>query len=668
MDKHNEYTNIKKLLDENREMYYNTGESKLTDYEYDLLIEKLKVFEQETNTVTDDSPTQVVGAKAHDKLNKIVHEHPMLSLDKCHSIAEIVKFAKGKETLAMLKLDGLTISATYENGNLVRLETRGDGAEGNDVMIHATSFQNLPLTIDKPGRYVVDGEAIISYKDFQKINFKLLEKDKYRNPRNLAAGTLNLLDPKESAKRHLQFIVWDIIEGGDNKRLSDNLIDARRKYGFSVTPASLNWAEEDYASYTKENMENTLNILKEKADEFDYPIDGIVIKFNDIEYGKSLGATSHHFNNAIAYKFEDALYETVVKEIEWTMGKTGVLTPVAVFEPVVIDGTVVERASVHNVSIYNELDIAVGDCVQVYKANQIIPQIYKNLSAERRAIKRESAYQTYPGKCPVCGASTEIVQTNETKVLICTNINCKGKLLGKLKTFVGKSGMNIEGLSEATLEKFIDKGWLTNLADVYDLDTHAKEMQKMDGFGIKSINTLIARIHESQNVTMERFLCALSIPGIGRSQSKMIAAQFNHDWFEFEKAIIDNYNFSAIEGIGSVLNANIHMWYANEYVADGVIKLTAIVNFLTPKHNSDNSLKDLVFVITGSLNHFANRDQLKRKLEEKGAKVSGSISKKTNYLINNDSESSSSKNKKAKELGVAIITEEELLHKYFKLN
>lgn len=668
MNKHNEYTNIKKTLDRNREMYYNTGESTMTDYEYDLLIEKLKTLEKELGIIENDSPTITVGAKAHNGLAKIIHEHPMLSLDKCHSVEEIIKIAKGKETLAMLKMDGLTISATYDNGKLIRLETRGDGNEGNDVMLHATSFQNLPLTIDKPGRYVVDGEAIISYADFQKINSKLSEKDKYRNPRNLAAGTLNLLDPKESAKRHLQFIVWDVIEGGDNNRLSDNLIEARNKYGFSVTPASLNWAEEAYASYTTTSIKNTLTDLKDRAHELDYPIDGIVIKFNDIEYGKSLGLTSHHFNNAIAYKFEDELYETVIQKIEWTMGKTGVLTPVAVFEPVEIDGTFVERASVHNVSIYNELELVSGDHVLVYKANMIIPQIAKNLSAERRAIEKDYAYQSYPGTCPICGALTEITQSNDTKVLICTNTNCKGKLLGKLKTFVSKSGMNIDGLSEATLEKFINKGWLVNFSDIYSLDAYAKEMQKMEGFGIKSINKLLANIAESKNVTMERFLCALSIPGIGRSQSKMIAKQFNHDWFKFEKAIIEGYNFASIEGIGSILNTNIHAWYANEFVENRIDKLTVLVKFLKPKQNSDvdSSLQGLVFVITGSLNHFANRDELKRKLEEKGAKVAGSISKKTNYLINNDSESASSKNKKAKELGVAIITEEELINRYLK--
>ena len=616
-------------------MYYNTGESTMTDYEYDLLIEKLKNLEKELEIIENDSPTITVGAKAHNGLAKILHEHPMLSLDKCHSVEEIIKFAKGKETLAMLKMDGLTISATYDNGKLVRLETRGDGNEGNDVMLHAASFQNLPLTIDKPGRYVVDGEAIISYADFQKINSKLPEKDKYRNPRNLAAGTLNLFDSKESAKRHLQFIVWDVIEGGDNSRLSDNLIDAKNKYGFSVTPASLNWAEESYVSYTSASIKNTLDVLKDRAHELDYPIDGIVIKFNDIEYGKSLGATSHHFNNAIAYKFEDELYETVIQKIEWTMGKTGVLTPVAIFEPVEIDGTFVERASVHNVSIYNELDLVSGDHVLVYKANMIIPQIAKNLSAERRAIEKDCAYQSYPGTCPICGALTEITQSNDTKILICTNPNCKGKLLGKLKTFVSKSGMNIDGLSEATLEKFIDKGWLVNFSDIYSLDAHAKEMQKMEGFGVKSINKLLANIRESKNVTMERFLCALSIPGIGRSQSKMIAKQFNYDWFKFEKAIIDGYSFASIEGIGSILNTNIHAWYANEFIENGVDKLTVLVNFLQPKQglNVDSSLQGLVFVITGSLNHFVNRDELKHKLEEKGAKVAGSISKKTNYLI-----------------------------------
>ena len=657
MNKISKIKTLIKSVDKYNEMYYNEGTSTITDYEYDKLFAELLELEKETGIIFSNSPTQKVGYKVSNKLNKIKHTHKMLSLGKCRNTSEVLDFLKSNQAIAMVKMDGLTISAEYEDGKLIRLETRGDGEIGNDVLFHAASIENLPKQIKHPGSYIIDGEVVITYSDFEEINNELSKENRYRNPRNLAAGSLNLLESKESAKRHLQFIAWDVIKGGKSNNFIDNLREAE-KYGFTIV---LHDVLEP--TITNDELLVSFNNLKEKAKSVGYPSDGIVIKFNDISYGKTLGCTGHHFNNAIAYKFEDELYETKIKDVEWSIGKTGTLCPVAVFEPIDIDGTIVERASMHNLNIYNELCVLPGDTVLIYKANQIIPQIDKNLSLEEREAKGIITYLSHPSTCPICGHTTKIEKTNEAQILVCGNSSCKGKLLGKLNNFVSKQGMDINGLSDATLKKFIEKGWIDKISDIYELHTHKKEIQSLNGFGARSTENLLKAIENSKEVEMDKFLCALGIKGIGKAQARVIAKKFDYDWFKFEEAIANNYNFSNLDGIGEVLNQNIYSWYADNFIQDGINNLSYSMKFIYTKSrvNSDSKLQGKVFVITGAVHSFSNRNELKDRLESLGATVSSSISSKTSFLINNDVNSSSSKNKKAKELGIPILSEEDFL-------
>lgn len=643
------------LANQYSDKYY-AGKPEVTDYEYDMLYKQIVALEEATGCLLSNSPTQTVGANPQDKLNKINHEHKMLSLDKCHDVAEVMSFAQKNSAVAMLKMDGLTVSATYENGKLVRLETRGNGEQGNDILFHAKSFKNLPLTINHSGRYVIDGEAIITYKDFDRINAKLKENEKYRNPRNLAAGSLNLLDPIESATRHLRFIAWDVIKGGSYNQLVQNLNESY-DLGFTTVPKLVIPTE-----YLKnaQAIEYALDRLKELAKENDYPIDGIVIKYDDIAYGKSLGSTGHHFNNAIAYKFEDETYETTLLSIDWTMGKTGVLTPTAVFEPVEIDGTIVERASVHNISILGELKLMPGDKILVYKANMIIPQIKSNLSAEDRDAAGETSYLALPYFCPICEHPTEVSTNNETMTLLCTNPNCKGKLLGKLSNFVSKHGMDIAGLSEATLETLINKGYVTCFKDIYHLSNYKAELSKLPKMGAKSIAKLLQSIEDSRLVKMENFLASLSISLIGKSASRDISKYCNNDINQFI-FIMENTSLelAAIDGIGVAATSSLDdWWHVNRNMFYELLEEVVVMVPVQSNETDVNLLKGKTFVITGSLSLYKNRDELKSKIESLGGKVSGSVSAKTSYLICNE-DSNSGKSKKAKELGVKIITENE---------
>lgn len=638
------------ILNEASDRYYNSGNPIMTDEQFDARLADLKQLEEETGFVFANSPTQNVGYKVLTELNEVTHNHPMLSLEKCHTADELVKFANDKELVASIKLDGLTVSLAYEDGVLVSAETRGNGHVGSDITEHVKQFKNVPLKINKTGTYIIDGEAIITDEDFAEVN----KNGEYKNSRNLAAGTLAVLDTSLVAKRNLKFFAWDVIVGGGNK-LNDNLNEAR-ELCFDVVPY---WS---VASLNPNKINGTLDYIFDFAKEEGLPCDGIVFKFNDIEYGKSLGATSHHFRNGIAYKAKDEVYETKLLDIEWTMGKTGVLTPTAVFEPVDIDGTTVERASVHNVSILSKLDLRIGDTIEVYKANMIIPQVKRNVSAdERLALGKESKYDFFVPSCPVCGGKTELVTENSSTVLVCMNGNCKGKLLGKLTHFVSKNAMNIDGLSEATLEKFIDLGWLTRFEDIYHLDVERDNMVKLDGFGVKSVMNLLSSINKSTYTTLDRFIYALSIPLIGRSASKTISKYFNGNFDSFYKeCCMNKFDFTVLDDFGEAMNDSI-----NEYVNENVVMIGNLAKemlFEEPQIVSgSNVLEGKTFCITGSLNHFANRDEAKAKIEAAGGKVSGSVSAKTSYLVNNDTESASGKNKKAKELNIPIISEEDLI-------
>lgn len=655
MEKVERIKELTKELNKYRDSYYNDSKSLISDYEYDNLYDELQKLEDETGLSFANSPTKTVGYEVKSELKKVKHSHPMLSLSKTKSEEDLKKFASDKDCILSLKMDGLTVLLTYEDGKLVKAETRGDGIEGEDITHNAKVFENIPLTIDYKGRFEIEGEAIITYDDFEKINVTLPEDKKYKNPRNLVSGSVRQLDSGIAAKRHIKFIAWKVPVMEENKISNSFLhrLNYAKCLGFETVP---------FLTYTnksddRENLSLMIESLKNCAKVNGYPIDGLVCVYNDIKYGESLGMTGHHPKHSIAFKFYDEEVETTLLDIEWSLGKSGQLTPVAIFKPVEIDGTIVERASVHNVSILTELDLQIGDTITVYKANQIIPQIKENLSAKGREVD----YIKIIGYCPICDAPTEIKKDNDTQVLMCTNPYCKGKLLGRLSHFVSKKGMNIDGLSEETLKKFIDLGWLNNILDIYNLPVHFNELSKMDGFGARSVKKLQDAIEKSKTVDLQHFIAALSIPNIGTSQSKELAKRFK-TWEEFEKAGFGSYNFSSLGGFGSVLNKSIHTWFNTMWNEDKIGELVKIITFVTNDSSAkSDKLNGKTFVITGSLTHYPNRDTLKSAIESMDGKVSGSVNKNTFALINNNVNSTSSKNKKAKDLGVQIITEEQFI-------
>lgn len=645
----NNIEQIKELtstLNNARDSYYNNSNSKMSDYEYDNLYDRLKELEQSTNFVMANSPTQFVGYEVKSKLSKVQHGHPMLSLDKTKSIDDLVGFLDGKDGVLMLKLDGLTVSLEYNDGILTKAETRGDGATGEDILHNAAVFKNLPNQIAFKGKLVVDGEAVITYDDFNAINSKLPEEDKYKNPRNLVSGSVRQLDSKIAADRNIRFIAWKCVEGIDSNSHAERL-EVLEKLGFQVVAFNF------ITNNSNEQLKTQIEELKSYATQAGFPIDGMVTGYDDIAYGESLGATSHHLRSQIAYKFYDEEVVSRLRDIEWSMGKTGSLTPVAIFDPVEIDGTEVARASLHNVSIFEALELGIGDEVTVYKANQIIPQLKENLT--------RSATITPPSVCPVCEAPTEVIQDNDSKVLYCTNDNCHGKLLGKFTSFVSKPAINIDGLSEATLEKFIELGWLKQFADIYHLSEHKDVITQLCGFGVRSYTKLLESIEASRKVKLENFLVALGIPNVGKSASKAISKQFGGSYDLFLTAFLGGYDFSCIADFGLTMNHNLYEYFRCNF---GAIKnLTGELVFMVPEsvtneHVSGGTFAGKTVVVTGTLQNFT-RDSIQQKLEELGAKASGSVSKKTDYLL--AGESAGSKLAKAKELGVKVLTEEEFL-------
>lgn len=632
-----------------RNSYYNNSESLISDKEYDELFDELLALENETDVIMSNSPTQTVGYEVKSKLEKTTHSHPMLSLDKTKSIEDLKKFAGDKECLLMHKLDGLTVLLTYNNGELIKAETRGNGEVGEDITHNAKVFENIPLKIEHKGHLEIEGEAIITYNDFEKINAELDENNKYKNPRNLVSGSVRQLDSSIAANRHIKFVVWKV-PSITNTSMIDS-ITYMKELGFDIVPF-------EFINHKTNNYEELIESLKNKANTLGYPIDGLVIDYDDIQYGLSLGTTGHHPRHSLAFKFYENEEVTIVKDIEWSVGKTGQITPVAVFEPIALCGTTVERASVHNVSILTELDLHVGDEITVYKANEIIPQIRENLSKTAKG-----RYIVLPNECPICGGETKPVKEKDTIVLTCTNPNCKGKLLGKLTHFCSKNAMNIEGLSESTLEKFIEEGFVESFIDVYELKAgFYDDIVRLDGFGKRSTDKLMEAIENSRNTTLDRFIYSLSIPLIGRTASKDIAKFFNYDYEDFKKyGIVTHYK--QIERFGDSMNDSLHNWLNRNHLE--MEELASYFNFEKPQVVAiTDDLKNLsgkTFVITGSLNIFKNREEAIKEIESVGGKVSGSVSAKTNYLVNNDVNSTSGKNKKAKELGIPIISEEQLV-------
>lgn len=638
------------------EAYYNSDNPIMSDYEFDCKYDELKRWEEETGIVLSNSPTQNVGATTLSSIKEVTHKTPMLSLEKCHSTEEIIKFANNHNLVASVKLDGLTVRLTYKNGNLVLAESRGNGVVGSDVTEHVKQFTNVPLHINKEGTYIIDGEALIKLDDFAEIN----KNGEYKNSRNLAAGTLSSLDTSVVKDRKLSWYAWEVVEGAkESKSFTFSLIEAE-ELGLDVVPnANLGYSEMD--------IEEVIEYCFDKAKEYNLPQDGVVFKFDNVEYGKSLGNTSHHFRNGIAYKVFNDSVETILKDIEWSCGKTGILTPVAIFNTVDIDGSEVSRASLHNISIMEEIMDSpwIGQKIGIYKANLIIPAVrwaeqldYDNQNSSNKQ------FLDIPSVCPICGASTKIIKDNDSEVLYCTNEDCKGRLLGKLTHAVSKSALNISGLSESTLNRLIKFGWVTSIKDIYHLSNYKSHMIVLDGFGKRSIEKILNSIEESRNTNLERFLYALSIPLLGKSASKMIAEAVDRDFDTFidEMTMKGAEYFKYLPGIGDVLINSLNTYWKSHY--SEIIQLANEFTFEKPNLILDeipNTLQGKTFVVTGSVNHYKNRDELKADIVVHGGTVVGSVSSKTSYLINNDINSTSSKNQKAKSLNIPIISEEDFL-------
>ena len=650
MDKNTIATRAKEL-NKASEAYYNTGQPIMSDAEFDNKLEELRRWEEESGIVLANSPTHNVGAIVLDNIKKVTHESPMLSLAKCHSAEEVKQFARGHTLVGSVKLDGLTCRLIFKDGELVRAESRGNGTIGNIITDHVKQFLNVPLHINKEGIYIIDGEALIKTDDFEELN----KNDEYKTPRNLASGTLGSLDTSVVKNRKLRWYAWEVVEGSKHpESFASSLMEAN-DLGFETVPfANLKWAEL--------NIQEAIDFFLDEAKKENLPQDGVVFKFEDVEYGKSLGRTTDYFNNGIAYKVYNKSVETELIDIEYTMGKTGILTPTAVFKPVEIEGTIVERASLHNISIMKEImgKPWVGQHIGVFKANLIIPQIrWAEQDDEYTKI-----YIDIPHMCPICGQPTKIVKDNNSEVLVCTNDNCKGKLLGKLSHAVSRDALNTDGLSEATIEKFINLGWLSSIQDIYHLSDYENEIKALDGFGKKSVDKLLTSIEKSRKTSLERFLYSLSIPLLGKSASMMIADSVDYDFDTFidEMTIKGAEYFRHLPGVGNALISSLNTYWKNH--CSDILQLANEFTFETQKSimsETTNELENKTFVITGSVNHYQNRDALKADIEAHGGKVVGSISSKVNYLINNDINSTSSKNKKAKSLNIPIISEDEFL-------
>lgn len=628
-----------KELNNASEAYYNSDKPIMSDYEFDCKFDELKQWEDKTGIVLSNSPTQNVGYEVVSNLEKSAHSHPMLSLGKTKSVEDLVKFSNGKDCVISLKMDGLTVLNTYNNGTLQKSETRGNGEVGEVITHNAKVFDDFPINIPFDRKFEIEGEAIITKDDFERIN----TNGEYKTCRNLASGSVRQLDSRIAKDRHVHFVAWKVTFGlttyVDGFRIA-------KEYGFEVVP---------YVTYNSntDDINEKIEQLKAIADEKSYPIDGLVISYNNVEYGKSLGMTGHHPKHSLAFKFYDEETISTLKDIEWSMGKVGSLTPVAIFEPVEIDGTTVERASLHNVTVLKDLELGIGDEITVVKCNQIIPQIKDNLTRSNTYI--------IPSICPICGQYTSIVKENDSEVLMCDNPNCTGKLLGKLTHAVSRDALDISGLSEATIDRFIGLGWLNSIKDIYHLSDYKDAMKIVEGFGSKSVQKLLDAIETSRNTDLQRFLYSLSIPLLGKTASKDVNNLCDGNFEEFVRMMKNSpEKLLTIDGFGTtMLNSVAKWWYENSL---WVYDLSKEFTFeILQNQSANNSLDGKTFVITGSVNHYANRNELKADIEAHGGKVAGSISSKTNYLINNDVNSTSSKNQKAKSLGIPIISEEQYL-------
>lgn len=634
------------LLNKAGKSYYSEGRELMSNYEYDALYDELGMLEKETGYILSNSPTVNVGYEVLSELPKERHESPMLSLDKTKSPEALAEWLGSQKGLLSWKLDGLTIVLTYDNGQLQKAVTRGNGEVGEIITNNARVFKNVPVTIPFKGKLVLRGEAIITYSDFERINEQIPEADaKYKNPRNLCSGSVRQLNNEITAQRNVHFFAFTLVSAQDvdfdNSR--QRQFEWLKDQGFSVV---------EYKMVTKDTILDTIEWFEKTIVTNDFPSDGLVILYDDIAYGDSLGRTAKFPRNAMAFKWTDETVETTLREIEWSASRTGLINPVAVFDPVELEGTQVSRSSVHNISIVESLKLGIGDRIKVFKANMIIPQIAENLT--------QSGNLEIPEVCPVCGGKTQIKQVNDVKTLYCINEDCQAKHVKSFAHFVSRDALNIDGLSEATLEKFIQHGFLKDFCDLYHLEKFRDEIIALDGFGEKSYENLLTSVENSRNTTLPKFIYGLGIANVGLSNAKMIVQALGND---IEKIIhAGRQELEKIDGVGAVIADTFASYFENEKNKEEFYKLLQEMHIEKAPDNQNNQiLTGKVFVITGSLEHFENRNQLKERIEQLGGKVTGSVTGKTSYLINNDSHSTSSKNKTAAKLGVPVITENEFL-------
>lgn len=649
MDKLERMKQLIKELNNASYAYYNQVPI-MSDYEWDKMYDELETLEYVTGIVLANSPTHNVGYSVADELKEVKHNHPMLSLDKRKSVDELVEFIGDKDCFLSVKADGLTTSLHYIDGKLIGAETRGDGVRGIECLQNVLTMKNVPKEIPYKDELIIDGETIIRWDTFREINDKLPEDKKYKHPRNLVSGSLQLLNSKEAAIRNMRFVAWRVIKGFEHKTPSEDLFKAK-DIGFEIIPIL-----KSPRINQKEELVILLNQIRELANSHNIPYDGAVMAVDDYKIADSMGRTDKFFRHSMAYKYEDELFETVLTDIKWNTSKTGLINPVAIFEPVDLNGAITTRATLHNITYIKDMMLGIGDRIRVYRSNMVIPKVHDSID--------KSGNFKIPSKCPICGQPTRIIKENDSEVLVCENSDCKGKLLGKLVHAASRNALDIENLSESTIEKFINLDWLNSIKDIYHLSDHENKMKTLDGFGKRSVEKLLNSIEESRNTTLDRFIYSLSISLIGKTASKLIAERVNYSirGFIVIMGTKGASYFNSLEGIGDKIISSLDNYWSKH--SDMIYELSKEFTFETPNIVLDeipNTLQGKTFVVTGSVHHYKNRDELKADIVSHGGTVVGSVSSKTSYLINNDINSTSSKNQKAKSLNIPIILEEEFL-------
>ncbi len=633
-----------KILNNAREQYYNESKSIMSDFEYDKLYDELCNLEEETGIVYGNSPTKEVGFEVISDLKKVKHGSRMLSLDKTKSVDKLQSFLGEEKGVLSWKIDGITVVLVYENGELIQGATRGNGEIGEDITHNIKVFTNVPLKIKYKGNLVVRGEAVITFQQFERINKELPEEEKYKNPRNLCSGTVRQLDNKISYDRQAEFIAFKLVNDIDidfnNEK--QNEYKFLKEQGFEIVPHFI---------VDKNNIHEVVENCSEKVKKLEFATDGLVLTYNDIEYSESLGTTSKFPKDSIAFKWQDEIKSTKLINVDWSCSRTGAINPVAVFEPIQLEGTTVNRASLHNLSIVKSLHLGIGDEVKVYKANMIIPQISENLTMSNTL--------EIPEKCPVCGEGTSVVIQKEGETLYCENENCLAKSVTGLTHFVSRDAMNIDGLSQATIEKFISNGFIKHKSDIYKLNQHEEEIKNLEGFGEKSYSKLIKNIEKSKECTMYNFINALGINQVGLSNAKLLVKHYNNNIDDIINADVEE--LLKIDGYGEVICKNIATYFEKNYNKKEIEEILKHLTFIKEENENELIFENKTFVITGDVHNYANRKELQKEIENLGGKVTGSVSKKTDYLINNDINSTSSKNKKARSLEIPIITEEQYI-------